>query len=332
MKRNAARARMALVSRPQPRQTPGSTPVSGGVDLSALKARAESAARPQPPGAPSAPADGAASRWVLDVTEQTFQADVVDRSMQLPVVVDLWATWCEPCKQLSPVLERLAEQGGGTWVLAKVDIDVNPRIAQVFGVQSVPAVVAIVGGQPVEAFTGVQPEPELRHWIAAIVDAAREQLPGIRAAEQEGAGAAGPEPEPEDPRFAAAEQALDAGDYAAAEAAYQQILDNEPANEDAKAALSQVRFLARAEAVDAGAPARADAAPDDLDAQFAAADTEIAGQQVEQAFERLVSAVRRTGGEDRERVRVHLLELFELFPTDDVRVATARRSLARALY
>lgn len=324
---------MTPVSRPQPRQTPGSAPISGGVDLSALKARAESAARPQPAATGSAPAGGAASRWVLDVTEQTFQADVVDRSMQVPVIVDLWATWCEPCKQLSPVLERLAEQGGGTWVLAKVDIDANPRIAQVFGVQSIPTVIAIAGGQPAEAFAGVQPEPQLRQWIASIVDGAREQLPGTRAAEQDG-GAAGPDPgpEPEDPRFTAAERALEAGDYASAEAAYQQILDNEPANGDAKAALSQVRFLARAEAVDAGAPARADAAPDDLEAQFAAADTEIAGQQVEQAFERLVAAVRRMAGEDRERARVHLVELFELFPADDVRVAAARRSLARALH
>lgn len=319
------------MSRPQPRQTPGSAPISGGVDLSALKARVQSPDRPPTPGAAPAPAGGAVSQWVLDVTEQTFQADVVDRSMQVPVVVDLWATWCEPCKQLSPVLERLAEQGGGTWVLAKIDVDVNPRIGQVFGVQSIPTVVAIVGGQPVEAFAGVQPESQLRQWIAAIVDAARDQLPGIRAAEQAGGGAA-PEPEPQDPRFAAAEQALEAGDYVAAEAAYQQILDNEPANEDAKAALSQVRFLARTEEVDAGAPARADAAPDDLDAQFAAADTEIAGQRVEQAFERLVSAVRRTSGADRERVRLHLIELFELFPTDDARVAAARRSLARALY
>ncbi|MDQ3989144.1 MAG: tetratricopeptide repeat protein [Actinomycetota bacterium] len=322
---------MVPVSRPQPRQTSVSAPISGGVDLSALKARVQTAAGSQPAAAASVPVEGAPSQWVLDVTEQTFQADVVDRSMQVPVVVDLWATWCEPCKQLSPVLERLAEQGGGTWVLAKIDVDANPRVSQVFGVQSVPTVIAIAGGQPVEAFAGVQPEPQLRQWIAGIVDAARDQLPGIRAAEQAG-GVTAPELEPQDPRFAAAEQALEAGDYGAAEASYQQILDNEPANEEAKAALSQVRFLARTEAADADAPARADAAPDDLDAQFAAADTEIAGQRVEQAFDRLVAAVRRTSGEDRERVRVHLIELFELFPIDDARVAAARRSLARALY
>jgi len=315
------------VSRPDPRQTAAaSAAISGAVDLSALKARAGSATPPQPTGH----GDGA-GRWVFDVTEQTFQTAVVERSMQVPVVVDLWATWCGPCKQLSPVLERLAEQGGGAWVLAKIDVDANPRIAQLFGVQSVPTVVAIAGGQPVEAFAGVQPEPQLRQWITSVVDAVRDQLPGVAAAERAGAVAEA-ESEPEDPRFAAAEQALEIGDYAAAEAAYQQILDSEPANEEARAALFQVRFLARAETADPDAPARADAAADDLDAQLAAADTEIAGQQVDQAFERLVAAVRRFSGEDRDRVRAHLVELFELFPTDDARVAAARRSLARALY
>jgi putative thioredoxin len=307
--------------------------MSGAVDLSALKARAD-AASSQQTGARSAggSATDGTGQWVIDVTEQSFQAEVVERSMQVPVVVDLWASWCEPCKQLSPVLEKLAAEGGGTWLLAKVDVDANPRIAQVFGVQSIPTVVAIANGQPVEAFQGAQPEPQLRQWLTALVDSQRDQLPGIRAAEQGGAED-GTEPEvPEDPRFAAAEQALEAGDYQAAEAAYQQILDAEPANEDAKAALSQVRFAARAEAVDAGAVTRADEQPDDVDAQLAAADVEIAEARVEHAFERLVSTVRRVSGSERDRVRSHLVELFELFPSDDPRVATARRSLARALY
>lgn len=308
--------------------------MSGAVDLSALKARADATSGPQQStGAGSAPAGGnGAGPWVFDVTEQSFQAEVVERSMQVPVVVDLWATWCEPCKQLSPLLDKLAREGGGTWVLAKVDVDANPRIAQVFGVQSIPTVVAIANGQPVEAFQGAQPEPELRQWLTTLVDSQRDQLPGIRAAEQGDAGDGAQPQEPEDPRFTAAEQALEAGDYQAAEAAYQQILDVEPANEDAKAALSQVRFQARAEAVDSEAVTRADEQPDDIDAQLAAADAEIAEARVERAFERLVSTVGRVTGSERDRVRSHLVELFELFPSDDPRVATARRSLARALY
>jgi putative thioredoxin len=229
------------------------------------------------------------------------------------------------------VLERLAAAGNGAWVLAKVDVDANPRIAQAFGVQSIPMVMAVVQGQPVEGFNGALPEPQVREWVAALLDALRDRMPAIAQAE---AGAAGEEPleEPDDPRFTAAEDALERGDYPAAEAAYQQILAVEPANEQAKAALAQVRFLARAEQADPSAVARADAAPGDVEAQLAAADAELATDDVEAAFDRLVRTVSLTGGDDRDRVREHLVGLFELFPPDDPRVSKARRSLARALF
>lgn len=314
--------------------------MAGAVDLSALRARADAARTSGAGGAPASGPDGAsappdsgaaAGQWVIDVTEQTFQTDVLERSLQVPVVVDLWATWCQPCKQLSPVLERLAEQGRGTWILAKVDIDANPRIAQAFGVQSIPTVIALAGGQPVEAFSGAQPEPQVRQWIETLITEFRDKLPGIRAAES-GDGDAEPELEEEDPRFVAAEDALDRGDYAGAEAAYQRILDAEPANEQANAAIAQVRFLARAESADPSAVARADANPDDVDAQLAAADAELATEQVDAAFARLVATVGRTDGEERDRVREHLVGLFELFPPDDTRVMAARRALARVLF
>lgn len=306
--------------------------LAGAVDLSALKARSEAAARAQ--AGPAAGGNGAAAAsGVIDVTEQTFQADVLERSLQVPVVVDLWATWCQPCKQLSPVLERLAERAKGAWVLAKVDVDANPRIAQAFGVQSIPMVVAIAGGQPIDAFNGALPEPQIVQWINGLLDALRPQMPGIRQAEERAAQDGGePAEEPEDPRFTAAEAALEAGDYPAAEAAYQAILDVEPANEQAAAALSQVRFLARAEAADPSSIARADADPDDVDAQLAAADAEIAGDRVDAAFARLVATAGRTFGEERDRVREHLVGLFELFPADDSRVTAARRALARVLF
>jgi putative thioredoxin len=200
-------------------------------------------------------------------------------------------------------------------------------------VQSIPTVIAVVGGQPLQLFTGALPEPQVRQTIDAMIDQLRDRMPGIAAAEQ-AAGAAddGLGEEPDDPRFTAAEDALEQGDYAAAEAAYQQILAVEPGNEQAAAALSQVRFLARAEQADPSAVARADAAPDDVDAQLAAADAEVATDRVEAAFSRLVGAVGRTSGPERDRVREHLVGLFELFPADDPRVATARRALARALF
>jgi len=308
-----------------------SAALSRAVDLSALKARAEATAAPATPPSGDQPTGG----YVVEVTEATFQAEVIERSLQVPVVVDLWAEWCQPCKQLSPVLERLAAAYKGAWVLAKIDVDANPRISQLFGVQSIPMVVAIAGGQPVEAFAGAQPEPQIKQWLDGLLDALRDRLPGIRAAEN--GEAPDDEPleaveEPEDSRFVAAEEAFNRGEYAAAEGAYQQILDAEPGNELARAALAQVRFLARAETTDPSVVVRADTSPDDLDAQLAAADVEVAQQRVEQAFSRLVNAVRRTSGDDRDRVRTHLVSLFDLFAADDPRVAKARRDLASALF
>ncbi|QFZ22914.1 tetratricopeptide repeat protein [Saccharothrix syringae] len=322
------------MTRPDPRKTAAlSAALSGAVDLGALKARADAArqraaAPPPPAGDPGSPGEGP-SPWVLDVTEATFQS-VVERSLEVPVVVELTASWSPEAGQLSPVLERAARAGGGTWLLARVDLDASPRIGQLFGVQSVPTVVAVAAGQPVDAFAGPLPEAEFTQWVARLLDALRDRLPGIRAAEAQAGGE--PAQEVEDPRFTAAEDAFEQGDYAAAEAAYEAILAAEPGNADAKAALAQVRFTARAEALDADAVARADANPDDVDAQLAAADLEVADNRVEQAFTRLVNTVRRVFGDERNRVREHLVGLFELFPADDERVAKARRNLASALF
>lgn len=282
-------------------------------------------APPAGPGGDSAPATSTGLAPVVDVTDATFQAEVLERSMQVLVVVDLWATWCGPCKQLSPVLEKLAHEGGGNWVLAKVDVDANPGIAQAFGVQSVPTVVAIAGGQPLADFAGAQPEPQLRQWIAALQEAVEGKLAGPPTGAE-------PEPEPEDPRFVAAENALDEGDFAGAEAAYELILNSEPNNAQAQAALRQVKFLGRVQDLPADAIEAADAQPDSIDAQFAAADAELYSQRPEAAFDRLVALVRRTAGDDRTRVRTRLLELFELFDPAEPVVTAARRKLASALY
>ncbi|MFD7656895.1 co-chaperone YbbN [Actinosynnema sp. NPDC059797] len=323
------------MTRPDPRKTAAlSAALSGAVDLGALKARADAqrqrAAVPTPPTAPGTPDQGGPSPWILDVTEATFQS-AVERSLEVPVVVELNASWSQEGARLSPVLERAARAGGGTWLLARVDLDESPRIGQLFGVQSVPTVVAVAGGQPIDAFAGPLPDAEFAQWVNRLLDALRDRLPGIRAAEANRTDAE-PVPEPEDPRFTAAEEAFEQGDFAAAEAAYEAILAAEPGNAEAKAALAQVRFTARAEALDQDAVARADANPDDVDAQLAAADLEVASNEVEQAFKRLVDTVRRVFGDDRDRVREHLVGLFELFPADDERVAKARRNLASALF
>ena len=300
--------------------------MAGAVDLAAIQARNEAAAR-----AAEAPPP-AAGHLVVEVTEATFQTEVLDRSFQVPVLIDLWAEWCEPCKQLSPVLERLANESNGTWVLAKIDVDANPRIAQALQVQSIPTVFAVIGGQLVPGFQGVIPEPQLREFIGAVEQAGREA--GLKGMPEGGAPADEPvaaEP-PEDPRFAAAEDALEAGQYDLAAERYQAILDAEPANAQAALALGQVRLLQRLDTYSADVVQRADAAPDDLTAQLAAADVAFAETDVDGALARLLGVLSRTAGDDREAVRLRLVEFFDLLGPDDPRVAPARREMARVLF
>jgi putative thioredoxin len=298
----------------------------GAIDLGALRERSAPPARSADPspssgaGSPdgsatdAAPAHGGVS--IVDVTEATFQTEVLERSLTTPVVIDFWAEWCGPCKQLSPVLEKLAIEGGGSWVLAKIDVDANQRIAQAFRVQGIPMVVAVIGGQPVDAFTGVVPEAQLRLWIDAVLKAA-----GMESAM------------PEDPNLIAADDALVAGDLDAAERAYKQVLADSPADEAAKAGLAQVGLLRRVQDVDPTTVlAAADAAPDDIAAQTLAADVEVASGLAEQAYKRLVDLVRRCAGDDRERVREHLISLFAMAAPDDPVVMSARRALANALF
>ncbi|MBM7772680.1 putative thioredoxin [Actinokineospora baliensis] len=322
------------MTRPDPRQTAAlSAALSRAVDLSAIKARADAANTPQPaPGRPPSAQPGAAAS-VVDVTEANFEAEVVERSTQVPVVVALVAGWSAQSTQLLTTLEKLAAEDNGSWQLARVDVETSPRVAQLFGVQAVPMVIAIAARQPVDAFNDVPPPDRVRQWIDSILDALRDRLPGIRAAEAAAPAAAeDTAPEPEDERFVAAETALNLGDFAGAEVAYQSILDAEPGNTEARAALAQVTFLARAQATDPSVIVRADISPDDVDAQMSAADLELAGQQVEQAFTRLINAVRRSAGPDRDKARTHLVSLFDLFAPDDPRVVKARRDLASALF
>jgi putative thioredoxin len=314
--------------RPDPRaqaqQAQMAAAMAGAVDLAAVKARSEAAARAQAAPQPGAGAPaGAPSSAVVDVTEATFQSEVIDRSFQVPVVLDLWAEWCGPCKQLSPVLERLAHEDAGSWVLAKIDVDANPALAQGLRVQGIPAVKAVWQGQLVAEFTGAIPEQEARQFVTELVRATTGgAVPGA------GAG----EAPPDDPRLDAAEAALDRGDLAAAEAAYRSILEEQPDHPEAGLALRQVQLFRRAEEAGPDALAAADAAPDDVGAQLRAADFLLGTGNVEAAFDRLIDVVRRIGGEDRDRTRTHLLELFEVVGDQDPRVGAARRKLTAALF
>ncbi|MET0897704.1 MAG: tetratricopeptide repeat protein [Mycobacterium sp.] len=288
--------------------------MAGAIDLSALKQRAQ-----QPPGGGAgggaAPGDGTAVT-AIQVTEANFEAEVLVRSNTVPVVVVLWTPRSDASIQLVELFAGLAGSDAGKWALATVNVDTTPRVAQAFGVQAVPTVVALAGAQPVASFQGVLPPEELRTWVDQLLNG----------------GPAEGEAEEVAPELAAARGHLDDGDFEAAKAAYQAILDSDPAHVEAKGAVRQIEFLARATGHPQDAVAISDAAPGDIDAAFAAADVLVLGQDVTAAFSRLIALVRTTFGDDRTRVRTRLIELFDLFDPADPDVITGRRNLANALY
>ncbi|KUI26287.1 co-chaperone YbbN [Mycobacterium sp. IS-1742] len=299
------------MTRPRPSIGPA---LAGAVDLSALKQR---------PAAESGGPSGAGGPGGVEITEANLEAEVLVRSGQVPVVVLLWSPRSDSSVALGQTLAELAGADAGRWSLATVNVDTTPRVAQMFGVQAVPTVVALAGGQPISSFQGAQPADQLRRWIDSLLEATAGKLPGAGDPDQ---------PERVDPEVAQARAFLDEGDFDAALAAYQAILDAQPNHAEAKGAVRQIAFLQRATTQRPDAPTVADAAPDDVDAAFAAADVEILQQQVEAAFERLIGLVKRTAGDERTRVRTRLIELFELFDPADPEVIAGRRKLANALY
>ena len=299
--------------------------MAGAVDLAAVKARSEAAAR-----AAEAPPP-AAGQYIIDVTEAGFQADVLDRSFQLPVVLVVSSARAAAAAPLVASLEAITTEANGTFVLGKVDIDADMRIAQALQVQAVPAVFAVISGQLVPGFEGVLPEEQLREFIGAVLRAAREAGLGVAGASAQPDGdVAAAEPElPDDPRFDAAEAALAEGDYDSARQRFQEILDVEPANEAARLALLQVGLLAR---LDGMADVPTDPGADDVPGQLGAADLAFAADDADTALRRLLDLLSRTAGDDRDAVRQRLIEYFDLLGADDPRVGPARREMARALF
>jgi putative thioredoxin len=328
----------------------------GAVDLGARQTAAQrrqqaSQSQSQAPGGGSAAPGGGV---VIDVSEETFNTDVVERSRTTPVIMDLWAEWCGPCKQLSPVLEKLANEAGGQWILAKVDVDANPQLSAALQVQSIPMVVAVLGGQLVDGFLGAMPEAQVKQWIGQVLAVAEKMGMAVTApdgaaetaelADGPGAmpGQPGDGPAPRGPgaggppvpaAYAEAREAMERGDYDSAAKAFEQELAANPADPMAKAGLAQVNLIRRVTSYDQ-AQARRDAAehPADVDAQIKVADIELASGRVEEAFNRLLGVVRRTSGEERDQARKHLVSLFELLPPNEPLVKKARSSLSSLLF
>ncbi len=314
----------------------------GAVDLSHLASASPQAGA----GAPAAPATSAGpgqpSRGqvvdvpslVFDMTDQTFE-QIVQLSAVVPIVVDLWAEWCQPCKTLGPILEKVTAELGGRLVLAKVDVDANPGLAQAFQAQSIPTVVALVGGRPVPLFQGAVPEQQVREVFGQLLQLAAQQ--GVNGmANAPDAGEAGEPAEPQvNPAHAEALEAIERGDYGAAVEAYEQVLLKAPADHEARAALTQVKLLNRLQHVDAeAARQRAAAEPMNPEAQFVVADLDVSGGHVEDAFLRLLDLFAALDADDAQRaaVRERLVELFDVVGASDPRVAAARTRLANLLY
>jgi len=286
--------------------------MAGAIDLSALKQPAAAAG-----GGAAGPSGG------VEVTEANLEAEVLVRSSQVPVVVLLWSPRSDASIQLGDALASLAAADGGKWSLATVNVDTVPRVAQMFGVQAIPTVVALGGGQPLSSFQGMQPPEQLRGWIDSLLNATAGKLSGAGDTD---------DPGQVDPELAQAREYLDAGDFDSARSAYQAILKAKPNDAEAKGAVRQIDFLQRASAHRPDALAAADAAPEDIDAVFAAADVEILQQNIASAFDRLIALFKRTADDDRTKVRTRLIELFDLFDPADPEVIAGRRKLANALY
>ena len=305
--------------------------LQGAIDLGAVAAAREAQAKAAQAAAQRA-ADPVASNLIIDVTTASFEADVITQSMSVPVVVDLWATWCEPCKQLSPILEKLALEYDGRWILAKVDVDAEQQIAAAFQVQSIPTVYVVIGGQVAPMFQGAMPESQVRQVLEAVL--AEAEKAGITGRVATDAQAEGEETQaiqpPSDPRFDAAEAALESGDWAKAIDAYKEILSVAPGDAIAKIGLLNVNLLQRTDGRDLAEDIEKMTL--ETEAVLRAADATFLMGDFADAFALLIEHLKNVTGAHRDQTRERVLELFEIAGPTDPAVVKARIALTNALF
>jgi len=294
----------------------------GAVDLSQLAQRAQT-----PPGAGS-------GSYVVEVSERTFDAEVIRKSLKHPVVVELYSPRVATGQQLTDALAALAAEAGGKFLLARLNVDTAPQIVQALQLQAVPTVIGVLGGQLAPLFQGVLGREQARPYLDELVNAAVANGIVGRADPVTGDLAEDGADEPmADPRFEAADAALARGDFAAAREEFEKLLAATPNDPEALAGKAQAGLLERVSRYDPNVVLAAAAAPDaGLQVQLDAADVELASGDADAAFNRLLKVLRSSAGEDREQARVRLLELFETLGNADERVLKARRGLMAALF
>ncbi|HYP45054.1 MAG TPA: tetratricopeptide repeat protein [Propionibacteriaceae bacterium] len=307
----------------------------GAIDLSALAQRAK-----QPP-AGAAPRPGGAS-YVLEVTERTFDAEVMRRSLKHPVVVEFYSPRVSTGQQLSAALADLAAAAAGKYLVARLNVDVSPQIVQALQLQAVPMVVGVIGGQIAPLFQGVLAKEQVSAYLDELVKAAvANGIVGRAEPVAAGADVGGPgdggstdgagEPVA-DPRFAAADEAFARGDFAAARDEFDRLLETNPNDAEAKAGRAQAALLARVSELDSQQTLARAADNPDLQAQLDAADVELFSGLADAAFDRLLTLVRTRTDADKDQARLRLLELFETLGNTDERVLKGRRALMAALF
>ena len=300
----------------------------GAVDLSALVQRQQ-----QPAATTGGPVAGDP---VVFATDDASFGSTLELSRTVPVVVVLWATWSEQSTELVGTLERLVRARDGRLVLAAAEADRSPQLVQAFQAQAIPTVVALVAGQPVPLFAGLQPDDDIDQVFDQLLELAAQH--GVTGRIDPEGGAEGDEPaepveEPLPPLHQEAYDAIERGDYEAAANAYRTAMAQDPRDELAVAGLAQANLLWRLqgktldEIRNAGA-----AAPDDLTAQLDVADLDLSGGHVDDAFDRLLTLFPKLDADGKRAVRERLVELFEVVGTDDPRVVAARRRLTNLLY